>query len=297
MKHPTRHRIGLLALTAGITLLAGACTPYLVPQGAAPMRYRDAVFTDVTLTSDIPYGSGSAIDQDGQTDVLHLDVYEPTGDSVTSRPAIIWVHGGSFRGGNKTSGEIVDEATVFAKKGFVNFSISYRLTAAGCSASAPGTQCVDAIRDAMHDAQAAVRWVKANAATYGVDPTRIAIGGTSAGAITAIQVALNPDEPQGPSDPGQSNAVRAALSLSGANIIGGPDPGDAPFLNWHGTNDPLVPYAWAVNTVSTARAVGIDAHLKTYTGEGHVPYNHRTEIHDMTTNFLWWHMDLAHAAT
>ena len=90
--------------------------------------------------------------------------------------------------------------------------------------------------------------------------------------------------------------MRAALSLSGANIIGFPDPTDAPFLDWHGTADPLVPYAWAVNTVSSARAVGIDAHLKTYEGEGHVPYNHRQEIHDMSTNFLWWHMDLAHAA-
>ena len=281
---------------AAVTLVGGACTPFRFPSGAAPMRYRDEVFSNVTLTSDIPYGAGSAVDQDGHTDLLRTDVYEPTGDTVTARPAIVWVHGGSFRAGDKTSGEIVDEATVFAKKGFVNFSITYRLTDAGCSASAPGTQCVDEINDAMHDAQAAVRWVRANAATYGVDPTRIAIGGTSAGAIVAIEVALNPNEPQGPSDSGQSNAVRAALSLSGANIIGGPDPGDATFIDWHGTNDPLVPYPWAQNTVSGARAVGLDAYLITYPGEGHVPYNHRTEIHDQSRNFLWWHMDLEHAA-
>lgn len=296
MKHSLRNRITLVGLVGGLAMLAGACTPYLVPQGAAPMRYRDEIFTDVTETFDIPYGPGSAVDQDGNTDVLDLDVYTPTGDTVTSRPAIIWVHGGSFRGGDKSSGELVDEARVFAKKGFVNFSINYRLTNAGCSASAPGTQCVDEINDAMHDAQAAVRWVKANASTYGVDPTRVAIGGTSAGAITAIEVALNPNEPQGPTDAGQSNAVRAALSLSGANIIGTPDPGDAAFIDWHGTADPLVPYAWAKSTVDSARAVGIDAHLVTYPGEGHVPYNHRTQIHDMTTNFLWWHMDLANAA-
>ena len=283
MKHSLRNRAGLVGLVGGLALLAGACTPYLVPQGAAPMRYRDEVFSDFTLTSDIPYGAGSAVDQDGNTDILNLDVYEPTGDTVTYRPAIIWVHGGSFRGGDKTSGEIVDEARVFAKKGFVNFSINYRLTNAGCSAAAPGTQCVDEINDAMHDAQAAVRWVKHNAATYGVDPMRVAIGGTSAGAITAIEVALNPNEPQGPTDSGFSNEVGAALSLSGANIIGTPDPTDAPFIDWHGTN------------VDAAQAVGIDAHLVTYPGEGHVPYNHRTQIHDMTTNFLWWHLDLAHA--
>jgi acetyl esterase/lipase len=289
-------RIRPVIAVLAVALVGGACTPFRFPAGAGPLRYRDEVFSDVTLTSDVPYGPGSAVDQDGNTDQLRADIYEPTGDTVTARPAIIWVHGGSFRAGTKTSGEIVDEATVFAKKGFVNFSITYRLTDAGCSASAPGTQCVDEINDAMHDAQAAVRWVRANAATYGVDPTRIAIGGTSAGAIVAIEVALNPDEPQGPSDSGQSNAVRAALSLSGANIIGGPDPGDAPLMDWHGTNDPLVPYAWAQSTVSGARAVGIDAYLITYPGEGHVPYNHRTEIHDQARNFLWWHMDLEHAA-
>ena len=158
---------------AAVTLVGGACTPFRFPSGAAPMRYRDEVFSNVTLTSDIPYGAGSAVDQDGHTDLLRTDIYEPTGDTVTARPAIVWVHGGSFRAGDKTSGEIVDEATVFAKKGFVNFSITYRLTDAGCSASAPGTQCVDEINDAMHDAQAAVRWVRANAATYGVDPTQI----------------------------------------------------------------------------------------------------------------------------
>ena len=48
--------------------------------------------------------------------------------------------------------------------------------------------------------------------------------------------------------------------------------------------------------IDLAHTAGIDAYLITYPGEGHVPYNHRTEIHDQTRNFLWWHMDLEHAA-
>ena len=46
---------------AAVTLVGGACTPFRLPSGAAPMRYRDAVFSDVTLTSDIPYGAGTSV--------------------------------------------------------------------------------------------------------------------------------------------------------------------------------------------------------------------------------------------
>jgi len=56
-----------------------------------------------------------------------LDIYEPTGDAVTERPAIVWVHGGSFCCGDKGSAEIVDEANTFARKGYLNVSINYRL--------------------------------------------------------------------------------------------------------------------------------------------------------------------------
>jgi dipeptidyl aminopeptidase/acylaminoacyl peptidase len=68
-------------------------------------------------------------------------------------------------------------------------------------------------------------------------------------------------------------------------------------LLFHGTNDALVPYQWAVDTVNAARAAGLDAYLTTWEGEGHVPYaQHRTQILDQTTNFLYAVLDLAHAA-
>ena len=53
--------------------------------------------------------------------------------------------------------------------------------------------CLTAIVEAMNDAQTAVRFLRANASTYGIDPSRIAIGGSSAGAITALNVAFNAD--------------------------------------------------------------------------------------------------------
>lgn len=283
-------------VVACFSLVASGCAlPLLTPPGTAPLRYRDLVFSTVTTTTNMTYGS--AVDQQGHTVTLTLDVYRPSGDTITSRPAIVWVHGGSFSSGDKTSPELVDEATTFAEKGYVNVSINYRLSPDGCSAGAPTASCVTAIVDAMHDAEAAVRFLRANATTYGVDANRIAIDGTSAGAITAMNVGYNPDDPGTSGNPGFSSAVGGAVSLSGAKILGTANAGDAPSLLFHGTADPLVPYQWAVNTVNEAQAAGLTAYLTTWQGAGHVPYvQHRTEILDQTTNFLYWELDLTHAA-
>jgi predicted esterase len=288
-------RVRLCVLAVAVALVATGCgLAYITPPGPAPMRYRDLVFTTVTTTSGVTYGN--AVDQSGNPVTLQLDVYRPASDTNTNRPAIVWVHGGGFSGGNRTSGEIVDEATTFAKKGYVNVSISYRLTPGGCSAGGPTPECLIAIRDAQHDAQAAVRFLRANATTYGVDPNRIAIAGTSAGAITAMNVAAAPDDPGDSGNPGFSSAVQAAVALSGAKIYGRFEPTDAPVHLFHGTLDQLVPYQWAVNTRDEAQAAGLVASLTTYEGEGHVPYQHRDEIIDQTSNFLYWNLKLANAS-
>lgn len=262
--------------------------PFIPPPGDAPLRYRDPVFAAVTTTSNIVYGS--AMNIAGQTITLQFDFYEPTGDSVTLRPAIIWVHGGSFSSGDKTSPELVDEANTFSMKGYVNASINYRLEPGGCAASSPTANCITAIHEALADAQTAVRFLRTNAATYGIDPGRIAIGGSSAGAITALNVGFSTAE-----DP--TAAVGASVALSGAFLGTTINAGDAPSLLFHGTADPIVPYQWAVNTHNAALATGLDSFLTSWAGAGHVPYvQHRTEILDQTQNFLYWELDLANAA-
>ncbi|MDX2167587.1 MAG: alpha/beta hydrolase [Deltaproteobacteria bacterium] len=286
--------------TATITPTASATptitatpTPRLVdmtPPGAAPLRYRDLVFAAATKTSNVTYGS--AVNGSAQTVTLQLDVYEPTGDSITARPAIVWVHGGSFCCGDKSSPEIVDEATTFARKGYFNVSINYRLEPGGCTGSVPVTTCLLAVQEARDDAKTAVRFLRTNAALYGIDPTRIAIAGSSAGAITAVNVGITSTE-----DP--TAAVAGAVSLSGGELFSGGtyQVTDAPNLLFHGTADTIVPYQWAVNTFNSSNAVGLDSFLTSWTGAGHVPYvQHRTEIIDQTTNFLYWEMDLANAA-
>jgi len=175
-----RRRGVLIAAVAALALVAAACTPNPSPAGPAPLRYRDAIFADVTQTADVVFGS--SVDQQGQTVTLLADVYEPVGDVITARPLAIWVHGGGFSGGTKSSPEIVDQATEFARKGYVTASIDYRVDSPGCSTATPGASCLQAIINATEDAQTAVRYFRANAATYGIDPGRIAIGGSSAGA-------------------------------------------------------------------------------------------------------------------
>jgi acetyl esterase/lipase len=286
-----RRLLGLVL--ACVSLVAAGCDLHLLnPAGPAPLRYRDEVFTDVTRTNAVVFGS--AVDQNGTTVTLRLDRYEPTGDTATARPAIVWVHGGGFSSGSRTSPELVEEATIFARKGYVGVSIDYRLWPGGCFPLT--TECLTAITHAKWDAQAAVRYLRANAAALGVDPDRIAIAGTSAGAITALNVGYGPEDVGNSGNPGFPSTVRAAVSLSGSAVLTTPNPGEAAALLFHGDADPLVSYQAAVNTVNAARSAGLVAKLTTWPGEGHVPYvQHRQEILDQTRNFLYWTLDVAHA--
>lgn len=254
--------------------------------GDAPLRYRDPVFTSVAKTSDLVYGHAIKRDTGLQVD-LKFDLYKPSGDSATSRPLVIWIHGGSFVSGNRTSPEIVDQINYFTVRGYVNASISYRLSATGCTRV--DVECLKAIVDATEDGQAAVRYFRANAASLGIDPDRIAVAGTSAGAITALRVGYRVPAAETSGTPGVSSEVRGAVALSGAVITDSEvGPGDAPALLYHGTADPLVPYAWAKSTADAANAAGVPAYLITWTGDGHVPYAaHRDQILAGNTNFLY----------
>lgn len=288
MRSPLRRpvpRVRLVLLVVAV-LFSTACEQLVDPIGEGPLRYRDAIFDDVTVTAGIVYGS--AVTQQGSTIDLTIDFYEATADTAAARPLIVFIHGGGFSGGNPQSGEIVDQANYFAQRGYTTASISYRLSPGGCGT--PDSECLLAISHALEDAQAAIAYLRDNATELRIDTTRIAAAGTSAGAITAVNVAFsNSDSPD--------SAVRAAVSLSGASVLTTPDPGDAPVLLFHGTNDGLVPYSWAESTISTATANGVRAVLTTWPGAGHVPYvTYRTDILTQTRNFLYWRMDLASIA-
>jgi hypothetical protein len=122
-----------LRLLAAPLILGGAvgifgCIPSFVvaPAGDAGLRYRDEVFPQISVTTDLQYGS--APDLNNSPVALELDLYQPAGDAVSKRPAVIWVHGGGYSGGDKALGPSAILAAKFARLGYV--AVSIKLSAA-----------------------------------------------------------------------------------------------------------------------------------------------------------------------
>ena len=127
-----------------------------------------------------------------------FDLYEPKADGgLSSRPAILAIHGGAWRGGDKAWGE--DFAKELCPYGYVVVSINYR-RAGEPNATWPAQ---------IEDVRKALKYVRANAARFRIDPERIASLGMSAGGHLATMVALR-DDPAGP-----RGRVKVAVNLDG----------------------------------------------------------------------------------
>lgn len=98
---------------------------------------------------------------------LQLDVYGA--DATQKHPALLFLHGGGWVGGSRT--EMTTAATFFSQQGYVCFAVSYRLVK-GDKNRYPAQ---------VDDVQRAVRWIRAHAADYGVEPDKIGAFGASAG--------------------------------------------------------------------------------------------------------------------
>jgi acetyl esterase/lipase len=301
MGESANRRLAMALTVVACALTLGACT-VPDPQGAAPLRYRDVVFSGVTVTSDITYGS--APDLQGNPVTLKLDLYQPSGDTVTKRPAIVWIHGGGFHAGDKTKQPFPKLADQFAQRGYVAASINYRLLGTDKCAGVhpPPPSCEAAAIEAQHDAQASVRFLRAHASEYGIDPTRIAVGGGSAGADAALLVGIHSDDPGSSGTPGESSKVGGVVSISGVLPKEGQDlftPDDAPTIWFIGTEDPNIPNENDV--VANAGALwnqGVLSVPEVLQGAGHVPVNttYGPTIFSQSANFLYFTLDLAHAA-
>ena len=109
---------------------------------------------------------------------LVLDLYVPAEPIRRPVPVIVFLHGGGWSGGTRTTGP--DFKRYFAQDGFAMASIEYRLTPSHLFPAA------------VEDVRTAVRWLKANAAAQNIDPDRICLWGTSAGGHLAAVAALAP---------------------------------------------------------------------------------------------------------
>lgn len=247
-------------------------TPSKAPQdhtAAAPTA------PEVTVQKDVPYGSANGAQ-------LLLDVYEPAERSDQGanrgRPAIILIHGGGWTSFDKTT--MRGMANFLAREGFVGFSVDYRLFHDG----------ENRWPAQLEDVQRAVRWVRANAGKYGVDPERIGAFGHSAGAQLAALLGMEDTlDNSDPSLANYSSRVEAVVDVSGptdftiprgaddtaffTNFFGGDysksaaawreaspvfhvAKSDAPFLIVHGTQDQNVPIAQAQELYDKLQAIG-----------------------------------------
>lgn len=273
-----KRRLAAETLGAAVALLMCALAVVISAPSAAPaatpnrnMRYHDPVFANVDVQHDVSYGA--AVDAAGDDVPLVLDLYQPAGDVATQRPVLILAHGGGFVGGDKEADSMGTLARAFAQRGYVTASINYRLdprVSPACFRGDVTSRCRNAALEAQHDAQAAVRWFRANSTALRVDPGRIAIGGLSAGAVAALGVAYNAGDAGSSGNAGPASDVQAAVSLSGFALddswMGA---GDAPALLLHGTADEIVPYPEAMETRDAAQGAGLIANLVTVDGGGH----------------------------
>ena len=120
--------------------------------------------------------------REGDTDRWQLDLAMPEAESAKPRPAIVFVHGGGWRNGDKRRANFLGPALEFASKGYVCVSTNYRLVQ-----HAPFPACVE-------DVKCAVRWLRAHAKEYNIDPERIGAYGNSAGAHLVAMLGLCPPE-------------------------------------------------------------------------------------------------------
>src|SRR6187549_2822163 len=221
---------------------------------------------------------------------LELDMARPEGEGPF--PAVICIHGGGFRAGTRDGYDGLVKK--LAKHGYVAVTVTYRL--------APKYQFPAAI----YDVKAAVRWLRANAAKYHVDPDRIGVTGGSAGGHLAqfLGVTMGVKEFEGEGNLDQSSAVSCVVNYYGPSdltksygksvdaaevlplffggnletkrrehIVGSPlywvTPNAAPTLVVHGTEDKYVAYEQATWLVDRLKACTVGAELLTLPGAGH----------------------------
>lgn len=188
-----------VALLTPLALLLAGCATASAPPPAAPASAVETVpiYAGVTLEADIPYPAG-----DGGTQLL--DVCRPTdatASAINNGPprAIVLVHGGSWREGDKASTWWRSTCEWLASEGFVTFNVNYRLAPA-----APFPSAID-------DLRSAVEWMRhpEQVTRFGYDPSRIGAFGGSAGGNLASLLGTG-----GTGDVGVGSRVAAVVELS-----------------------------------------------------------------------------------
>ncbi len=175
----------------------------------AQERYQDEIFTDVTVTSDITYGTNVSIigiilgeSAEPAPEEMKMDIYEPTGDTATNRPVVIITHRGDFLPafinqqpyGQKEDFAIAELCKSLARRGYVAVGMNHRVgwNPFGSSLEKKST-ILQASYRAGQDLTTCVRYFRKTAAEdgnpHGVDASKVAVGGYDSAGFAAHSAA------------------------------------------------------------------------------------------------------------
>jgi acetyl esterase/lipase len=267
-----------------LSLLAGAAWLLTIaPLAAQEQAPAPTPPAGVVFEADVEYGEGGG-------EKLKLDLARPE-NLDRPAPCIVVIHGGAWRAGNKTAHhpQIFD----FAGRGYVAATVGYRF----CPTHRFPAQ--------VEDVKCAVRFLRANAEKYNIDPNRVGAIGFSAGAHLSMMLGAT-DAEDGLEGAGghadQSSQVQVVVQFFGPtdfngefpevseglinDFVGGTradntearkraspltylDSGDAPILTFQGTKDPLVPHSQAFKLAEAMSAAGVGGRVEILPGAAH----------------------------
>jgi acetyl esterase/lipase len=172
----------------------------------------DSSSYEVTVQKDIVYGTYTA---DGQSHNLLLDLYLPKDSTAQPVPVIVYIHGGGWFEGSRD----ICPGNTFASRGYAVACVEYRLARMDkCT-----TDYIFPVQ--LYDNKSAVRWLRLNSSTYGLDSNKIAAMGDSSGGHLAalLGTSYGVSELEGDQNTGVSDQVQAVVDWYGpVDIINGP---------------------------------------------------------------------------
>jgi len=193
------HRL-TIAMTVTLIVTTAACgggSSSSSSTAPTPTPTPTPVPSDVTTISDVIYATIAGV-------TLRLDIVKPASSTAARMPLVVYVHGGGLVSGDKSGG--LSELQSLARLGYVGATINYRL--------APQFTFPAQVQDV----KAAVRFLRANAAQYGVDEAHIAIWGVSSGGTLAALAGVGNDIPEWEATgatPGVSSRVQSVVTWFG----------------------------------------------------------------------------------
>lgn len=149
-----------------------------------------------------------------------LDVYLPSAEHPRPLPAVLLIHGGGWRIGDKADKLTMSMATQLSDAGYAVFSVNYHLAPSAAPKICPWPQN-------FYDCKSALRFIRKEAATFGIDPSRIGVAGPSAGGHLALLVGFTAhvnEWNQGGEHTEQSNDVACIVNLYGVPNLAEIDP-------------------------------------------------------------------------